>query len=85
MTAQIHHMSDARAKEIVGSEASNHRGRTSRKQPLLNITSGVLRAPFHPKGKSSCELREVFGYHASPSDTDTDTDTDTDNECHKNY
>jgi hypothetical protein len=41
--AQVDHVVDARAEEIVGGGAGKHHGRTPRKLPLLEIKLGVLR------------------------------------------
>jgi hypothetical protein len=47
--AQIDHVVDARAKEVVGGGAGKHHGRTPRKQPLLNIKPGVPVIGIHPR------------------------------------
>jgi hypothetical protein len=47
--AQVDHVVDARAKEIVGGGAGKHHGRTPRKQPLLDIKPGVRTIGNHPK------------------------------------
>ncbi len=41
--AQVDHVIDARAEEIVGGRAGKDRGRTPRNQPLLEIELGHLR------------------------------------------
>jgi hypothetical protein len=47
--AQVDHVLDARAKEIVGGGAGKHHGRTPRNQPLLDIKLGVLTIGNHPR------------------------------------
>ena len=47
--AQVDHVADARAKEIVGGGAGKHHGRTPRKQPLLDIKLGVRTIGNHPR------------------------------------
>ena len=48
--AQVDHVIDARAKEIVGGGAGKYHGRTPRYQPLLKIKLGVLRSRDQPSG-----------------------------------
>jgi hypothetical protein len=47
--AQIDHVVDARAEEIVGGGAGKHHGRTPRKQPLLEIKLGETAIGRHPR------------------------------------
>jgi hypothetical protein len=57
--AQIDHVIDARAKEIVGGGAGKHHGRTPRKLPLLEIKLGVLTIGKHLESKC---LRQLPGF-----------------------
>jgi hypothetical protein len=58
--AQVDHVVDARAKEIVGGGAGKQHGRTPRKQPLLEIKLGVAAIGNHPESQFLCELRGFF-------------------------
>jgi hypothetical protein len=47
--AQVDHVVDARAEEIVGGGAGKHHGRTPRKQPLLETKLGETTIRRHPR------------------------------------
>jgi hypothetical protein len=47
--AQVDHVVDARAKEIVGGGAGKHHGKTPRKLHLLEIKLGVQTISNHPE------------------------------------
>jgi hypothetical protein len=49
--AQLDHVVDARAKEIVGGGAGKQHGRTPRKLPLLKTKLGFLGIRNHPEGQ----------------------------------
>jgi len=58
--AQVDHVIDARAEEIVGGGAGKQHGRTPRKQPLLDSKLGVLRPQYHPRRQCSCGFQGFF-------------------------
>lgn len=58
--AQVDHVIAARKKEIIGGWTSKQHGRTSRKQPLLEIKLGVLRSRDHPRSQCLCRFWEFF-------------------------